>query len=113
MDHHQSRIAPDPDASPRTFPKCRILKNWPERYVNLIVVSDGERMGSIGDVGVHAIRSPISKLSMYTGACVRVRACQWCRKALRRYFRGIVWRGGAGPRFCAKRCENRPISHFS
>ncbi|KAG1681547.1 hypothetical protein FOA52_014054 [Chlamydomonas sp. UWO 241] len=46
----------------------RILKNWPERYVNLIVVSDGECFGSIGDVGVHAIRSPISKLSMYT-AC--------------------------------------------
>lgn len=39
--------------------------------MQLVVVSDGERMGKIGDVGVHAIRSPISKLSLYT-ACAGV-----------------------------------------
>lgn len=49
----------------------RILKNWPERHVNLLVVTDGERMGYVGDVGVQAIGGPISKLSLYT-ACAGI-----------------------------------------
>ncbi|KAG1667045.1 hypothetical protein FOA52_000406 [Chlamydomonas sp. UWO 241] len=49
----------------------RILKNWPERNVRLIVLTDGERMGHVGDVGVQAVGSPISKLSLYT-ACAGI-----------------------------------------
>ncbi|KAG1681632.1 hypothetical protein FOA52_014141 [Chlamydomonas sp. UWO 241] len=49
----------------------RILKNWPERNVQLVVLSDGECMGSVGDVGVQAIANPISKLSLYT-ACAGI-----------------------------------------
>jgi len=49
----------------------RILKNWPERNVQLVVVSDGERTGAAGDLGVQAVSVPISKLSLYT-ACAGV-----------------------------------------